>query len=221
MASLITISTLLSLALAQTTTITLPFLAYEEFPIHASVVSAKPSQTIFALACPSGTDGSDCGFFPQQLLTYGPSTYVMDMSEPGDDEFSMTQDCSIGVATATCKESASGSEANFPGSSTETYEGEEVTHLPVTITAGANKLAANADATPTPDASSSKGSSSAVATTGGSASATLATSTRAGASASNSSSVAPAENTGAADRSMVSKVGLVGAAAGLFAGLLL
>ncbi|KAJ4355464.1 uncharacterized protein N0V89_003480 [Didymosphaeria variabile] len=219
MASLFTFSTLLSLALAQTTTIKLPFIGYDDMTIHASVVSAKPSQTVFALACPTGTDGSECGLFPQQLLTYGPSIYVMDMSEPGDEDFSMTQDCSIGVATATCKESASGSEANFPGSSTETYE--DITRLPVTITAGAEKLAASADATPTPDASS-KGSSSAVATTGGSASATMATSTRAGASASNSSSVAPAESTGAADRSMGSNVGLVGvAAAGVFAGLLL
>jgi hypothetical protein len=141
----------------------------------------------------------------------------MDMSEPGDDEFTMTLDCSIGTATAVCKESASGSEANFPGSSTEIYSG--ITHLPVIITAGANKLGVSADTTPTLDGSL-KVRMSAVANTDNSANTTLATSTRAGALESNSSSVAPAENTSAAARYAASNVGLIGAAAGLFAGLL-
>ncbi|KAF2439250.1 hypothetical protein P171DRAFT_525762 [Karstenula rhodostoma CBS 690.94] len=217
MASLLTISTLLSIALAQTTTITVPFIGLEDTTIYASVVSAKPTETVFALACATGTDANDCGFFPQQLLTYGPSTYVMDMSEPGDEDFTATADCSFGTATAICKESASGSEANSPGSSTETYS-EGVTRLPIIVTAGADKLGASADATPTSHGSS-KGSTNAAATTGDSADATMATSTHIGASGSSSSAVAPAENTGAAARYMASNVGLVGAAAGLFAGL--
>ncbi|KAK7192395.1 hypothetical protein DPSP01_004979 [Paraphaeosphaeria sporulosa] len=171
MASLLTISTLLSVALAQTKTVTLPFIGYGDTTFYASVISAEPSQTIFALAC---APTSDCGFFPQQLLTYGPSTYVMDMSEPGDEDFTATADCSIGTVTAVCKESASGSEANFPGSSTETYS--DVTHLPVIVTAGVDKLGASADATPTSNGGS-KGSTSVAATKGGSADATLATST--------------------------------------------
>ncbi|KAJ4290478.1 hypothetical protein N0V90_010695 [Kalmusia sp. IMI 367209] len=139
MASLFTISTLLSLALAQTTTIKVPFLGWEDTTLLASVISAKPAATVLSLACPTGTDADECGLFPQQILTYGPSTYKMDMSAPGDGTFTMTQDCSIGASRVVCKESASGSEANFPGSSTETYEGDGwtgVTSLPVTITAG-------------------------------------------------------------------------------------
>ncbi|KAL5422693.1 hypothetical protein PMIN06_008611 [Paraphaeosphaeria minitans] len=215
MASLLTISTLLSVALAQTKTVTLPFIGYDDTTIYASVISAKPSETVFALACAPSTD---CGLFPQQLLTYGPSTYVMDMSEPGDEDFTATADCSIGMATAVCKESASGSEANFPGSSTETYS--NITHLPVIVTAGADKLSASAAATPTSNASPER-STSVDATTGGSPDATMATSTHTGASGSSSSAVAPAENTGAAAKYAVFNVGFVGAAAGLFAGLVM
>lgn len=220
MSPLFIISTLLSIALAQTTTITVPFAGYEDTTIHASVISAKPAATVLALACPPGTDSDNCGLFPQQLLTYGPSTYVMDMSEPGDDDFTMTADCSFGSTTALCKESASGSEANFPGSSTETYSGDGgwtgVTHLPVTITAGAEKLAASVEASPTPNGSS-KGIASAAATTGGSANATSAIPTATGKTASSSSAVPPPGNTGAAVRSTFSNSVLIGAGAGVFA----
>ena len=137
----------------------------------------------------------------------------------------MTQDCSVGVSTAVCTESASGSEANFPGSSTVTYgEGEEemgeVATIPVTITAGANKLGASADAAPTSDASSEENTSVA-ASTGGSADVPSATSTQTRAAGASSSSAAPAEHTGAAVQGVSSNLGLVGAAAGLFAGLLI
>jgi len=220
MASLFTTTLMLGVALAQTTTLTLPFIGYDQMTLQASVVSAKPSQTVFALACPSGTDANDCGLFPQQLLTYGPSVYIMDMSEPGDDDFTMTQDCSVGPQTAICKESASGSEANFPGSSTETYT--EVTSMPVTITAGAEKLAASAEATVTSSGSGSESESVATSSGAQTSTGTLSTATQTGNATSSSASgaSASASNTGAAGRNMASNVGLVGAA-GLFAGLLM
>ena len=69
---------MLGLALAQTTTITVPLVGFDQMTLHASVVSAKPAATVLALACPPGTDASDCGLFPAQILTYGPSTWNMD-----------------------------------------------------------------------------------------------------------------------------------------------
>lgn len=78
MPSLLIIPALLSVAIAQTTTISVPFFGFDNFTVQASVVSVKPSATVLALACPSNAD--ECGLFPQQILTYGPSTYVMDMS---------------------------------------------------------------------------------------------------------------------------------------------
>lgn len=218
MAALLAISTMISLTMAQTTTLTLPFLGYDDTPIVASIVGANSAATTLQLACPDGTDASDCGLFPYQTLTYGPSTYKMDMSAPGDG-FTMTQDCSIADSSAVCKESAGGSEANFPGSSTETYAGDEdmaLTSLPVTVTKGAEKLTASAAATPT-------GSGSVAASTGSGASGTQASATKKSASGSTSGSATPsAEATGAAAaNAMTLRVGIVGAAAGLFGGLFL
>lgn len=39
---------------------------------------------------------------PQQLLTHGPSTYVIHMPEPSDENFTATVDCSIGPDAAIC-----------------------------------------------------------------------------------------------------------------------
>ncbi|KAF2262196.1 hypothetical protein CC78DRAFT_569996 [Lojkania enalia] len=125
----------------QTTTLTLPFYAYDQMPIAASILAAAPSATTLELSCAPGTDGSDCGLFPYQTLTIGPSTYHMDMSVPGDG-FTGTQDCSRSAGSAVCVESAGGQEANFPGKSTETYGASDVASLAVTVTAGAELLTA-------------------------------------------------------------------------------
>lgn len=123
----------------QSTVLTLPFYGYDSQPIVASVVSANSAATTLALACRPGTDGSDCGLFPAQTLTVGPSTYNMFMGE--GTAFTGTQMCSTqGTTAAVCMESAGGSEANFPGSSTTSYEGTDVAVFGVTVTAGADRL---------------------------------------------------------------------------------
>ncbi|KAK4504744.1 hypothetical protein PRZ48_002706 [Zasmidium cellare] len=82
MSSTLTLLTLATTTLAQTTTIlTLPFYGYDLQPIVASILSANPSATTLSLACAPGTDASDCGLFPAQTLTVGPSTYNMFMGE--------------------------------------------------------------------------------------------------------------------------------------------
>ncbi|KAF2765578.1 hypothetical protein EJ03DRAFT_354720 [Teratosphaeria nubilosa] len=154
------------LAAAQSSTVvTLPFYGVGSQAVDASVITVSDSVTQFALACPTTlTDyDNDCGLFPYQTLTYGPSTYNMYMSDEG---FTGTQDCQVATATATtdgetgtavaavCAESAAGSEANFPGSSTATYAGTDIAQIPVAMTAGAEKLGASAGASASTTAAS-------------------------------------------------------------------
>jgi hypothetical protein len=213
MASVLALSTLLGLALAQTTTMQVPYPeGYDsEFaPIVASVVTADSASTVISMYCVEGTDGNDCGIFPFQTLTYGPSTWKLDMSVPGD-AFTMTQDCSWSGKSAVCTESASGEEANFPGKSTETYESGTML---VTVTAGADKLKNAAKATPAASGSESVPAMT-TAATGSAATQTLATVTQSG---STQASGTPAEATGAATANVVTLGrGLVGAGVGLLA----
>lgn len=215
------LSTMLSVAMAQRT-LTVPNVGGDANSIAASVVTANNDATTLALAC---LPSDDCGLFPAQTLVVGPSTYNVDMSDPNTD-FTATQDCVIAASSAVCKETAGGSEANFPGSSTETYEGTDVGSLTVTVTAGTEKLfltgsVSGSEATGATQSSSHGTSTASVAPTSatptpGSGSA----STSPSASRTGSAS-AQASSAGAAVRGMISGGGFVGAAAGLFGGLLL
>ncbi|KAH7371400.1 hypothetical protein BKA66DRAFT_572893 [Pyrenochaeta sp. MPI-SDFR-AT-0127] len=222
MTSKFIIASLLGLATAQTTTLTLRFLGYDEQAIAASVVSANADATTFQLNCVQSA--SACGLFPKHTLVTGPSTYNMDMSDPNTD-FTATQDCLIAASSAVCKETAGGSEANFPGSSTETYEASQIGSLPVTVTAGVEKLSGSAGVTATGSVSSAS-----AATTGSGASRTTASVTQVSGtgsasgspSASRSGSAPPTNSTGAAAANTVALgSGLVVAVAGLLNVLLL
>lgn len=149
---LLTVAVQTAATAAQTTTLTLPFLDWEQFDISASIISANPTATTYSLACgpPSSTtasdrDSNDCGLFPTQRLVHGPSTYMMEMAAgSGAAAFTGTVDCGadIGKPTVTCKESYAGKEANFPGSSTTEHAASEVSSLKVVVTGGVEKLKA-------------------------------------------------------------------------------
>ncbi|KAF1922677.1 uncharacterized protein M421DRAFT_77394 [Didymella exigua CBS 183.55] len=160
MRSTFVLAALLWLAAAQTSVVSIPFYILDTQSIEASIISANPSATTMALNCPAGTDASDCGLFPEMILIYGPSTYHLDMGVGDAQVFTGSVDCNR-AATVTCIEFASGSEANFPGSSTTTYESEEILTLPVTVTSGAEKLGAQASATGSAQRSASTSGSSA------------------------------------------------------------
>ncbi|KAJ4333207.1 hypothetical protein N0V87_007762 [Didymella glomerata] len=224
MASTLIVASLLGFAAAQTSIVSIPFYILDNQSIEASVVSANPSATTMALNCPTGTDSNDCGLFPEMTLIYGPSTYHIDMGLGDAGIYTGSEDCTMG-ATVTCAEFATGSEANFPGSSTTTYEGEDILTLPVTITSGVEKLGAQASATDSASASASASGSSAAS--GGSASTSMTSVTQivgtnsasaSGASrTSGAASASATPSTGAAAANAVVSYGtLVGAAAGLF-----
>ena len=203
---------MIAMAMAQTTTLQIPFYGYDNFAIDASIIAVQDSVTTLTLACPPGTDASDCGLFPAQTLTYGPSTYRMDTGE--GDSFTGYQICQASV----CTESAGGSSANFPGSSTTTYD--EVDTMPVTVTGGVALLSGGGGA----GATTTSATSTQSPTTGGSASRTTASvtqltgtamsSSETGA-ASQTSSAAAQTSSGAASRSDIIGGGLVGGAIGV------
>jgi len=108
-----------------------------------SIIASDATATTYAIECAPNTDGSDCGFNGAITLTEGPSTAVYTLSEAGGASgssggvaFTGYYDCSLGASSAVCAESFGGDEANFPGSSTETFTGTDFTYMPVVITAG-------------------------------------------------------------------------------------
>jgi len=152
--------------IAQQTTLSIPFFGYDNMPIDASIVAVQNHVTTMALKCAPGTDSSDCGLAFYQTLIIGPSTYNMNLNE--GTEFTMTQDCTIHSAqsTAVCAESAGGSGANFPGSSTTTYNGTDYTVIPVTATAGVTALGSNSAPATTATTTASSSSETSSGTTG-------------------------------------------------------
>ncbi|KAF3031328.1 hypothetical protein E8E12_001647 [Didymella heteroderae] len=224
MASALLLASMLGLTAAQTSVVSIPFYILDNQSIEASVISANPSATTMALNCPTGTDANDCGLFPDMTLIYGPSTYHLDMGVGDAGVFTGSEDCTFG-ATVTCAEFATGSEANFPGSSTTTYEGADIMTIPVTVTSGAEKLGAQASATGSASAGASASGSS--ASSGSAAIASSASVTRivgtnsaSASGASHTSGAASASATpstgAAAGNAVVSYGALVGAAAGVF-----
>ncbi|SMQ54683.1 unnamed protein product [Zymoseptoria tritici ST99CH_3D7] len=159
LASSATLLAFFHLCAAQSTILTIPFYGYDDQSIVASVVSADSTATILHLNCPPGTDQNDCGLFPSQTLTIGPSTYHMDLAGDG---FTGTQDC---MSTSICVESNGGEGANYPGVSTTTYTSEELESMLVTVTAGASLLGRNGAAATTSGASESSSSATAELTT--------------------------------------------------------
>lgn len=115
-----------------------------------SLVAAHTNGATISLQCqrPTATDDyRDCGLFPTHHLVVGESLYSMDMAihESGIPDFTATMSCprardTGSVRAVTCYESASGEEANFPGSSSEVYEGRDVGTLTVVVTAGLEEV---------------------------------------------------------------------------------
>ncbi|KAI1509188.1 hypothetical protein KJE20_09190 [Pyrenophora tritici-repentis] len=182
--------------------------------ISASIISANPTATTVSLKCAAPT--VDCGLFPAEVYVFGPSTYNINMGDPSPEaDFTGTMDCVI-AKSAVCKESASGTEANFPGSSTETYDADDVATVGLVVTAGLEKLDFKVEASTTVDGKSSATSTAVGGSAGSMSSAQLPAST----SVSVTGSAATPAATGAAVVNTVGG-GLLSIAAGLLGGLLL
>ncbi|KAI4662901.1 uncharacterized protein J4E79_004212 [Alternaria viburni] len=168
-----------------------------------SVVTANPTATTLALACATSID---CGLFPAETLVFGPSTWNLNMGDPSpESDFTATMDCEIMPESAICKETAGGTEANFPGSSTEPYSGSAA--LEATTTDAATSTATLYKSHPMSGFVEEMSASTGVAANSGSVSQTA--------------SAAAADATGAANAKSVVGGGLLSIAAGVIGGLLL
>ncbi|KAJ4296294.1 hypothetical protein N0V90_006339 [Kalmusia sp. IMI 367209] len=136
----------------------------------ASVIGVDKSATTLAVDCPDGTDSNDCGVPPEGLtVTQGPTTAVMSTviaqeSDPVIVKYGW--ECSLGgTTTAKCvylneatitgsanAELSSSMLENYGGSGMTTTIGLNSTEMkdafvPVTVTAGAEKLSQKTEAT--------------------------------------------------------------------------
>ncbi|KFY09665.1 hypothetical protein V492_05401 [Pseudogymnoascus sp. VKM F-4246] len=139
---------LTTVSAAQKATITLFVPGTEDDSLVASIIGSDATATTYAINCDSNADKA-CGVEGTITLTEGPKTAkytIAPVIDPnGETAFAGKYECSLaGTTSAVCTESHGGSEANFPGISTETYTGTDQPYIPITITAraiGANRIA--------------------------------------------------------------------------------
>lgn len=226
MASKLLLASFIGLAIAQSTTLTIPVIHGDGHSVAASVVSVKAGTTALSIACIR----ANCDLFPQDTIMIGPSSWHEDKSDPFYDA-TATVDCAFGSASAVCTLSQGGSGIKYPGVTTTTVEAGGVGSVFIVVTAGAEKLTASAKATPTGVKSSVAASATASASATAKASATATSNGTATATASEGSgtvtpskagSAAPGTFTGAAAaNAVVLGGGFVGAAVGLLGGIML
>ncbi|AEO60660.1 hypothetical protein MYCTH_2129788 [Thermothelomyces thermophilus ATCC 42464] len=126
------------LAAAQLSVVTVVLPQFDQQAIDASVIAAAPTATTYRLNCPPGADSSDCGMPDEFEFVYGPSTfaYTMSLDLPKD-----TADC---VGTM--------SKEGLSTVARDTLTDLTSFMLPITITAGLDKLAASTGAGTAPEA---------------------------------------------------------------------
>ncbi|KAL3437022.1 hypothetical protein BDV09DRAFT_163515 [Aspergillus tetrazonus] len=201
MLSSLLLPALASLAIAESTVTSMFIFGADRQPLAASIMGNDASATTYSINCPPGTDSNDCGMGPGMTVIAADETTTYIMND--GDNFNFTAECSVGKSIADCTASAGGPDANFPGVETAT---EEVSYIPVTVTAGSVTSAGGSTATSASTSSSSTGSSaSEEATAAGSASASRASET---ASQTAEETAAQPSETGAAVR-VTGVVGLV------------
>ncbi|CRJ91755.1 hypothetical protein HYQ45_013415 [Verticillium longisporum] len=120
--------------------------------VVASVVDVGADETTFALACHSQVPQTECGISNPVQLVAGPSTMALTatLEYTSAPPMTITADCAINVAAneATCTQ--------YQAESTMTYSESTIVseidayYLPLTITAGAEKLSDVPTATTTP-----------------------------------------------------------------------
>jgi hypothetical protein len=162
----------------------------------ADILGANPTATTILLNCPPGTDSDDCGTY-NETITIGPwamatpppdaTSGVYDLLVTEDTEFYYSQHCDMSKAVPVdCTTTNLG--GNDDGSPTATFTNVQSTdslfawtYLPVTITAGLDKLAAAASATGSTSLSSGSVATTTASTTiiSGTVSAASATATNA------------------------------------------
>ncbi|KAM3420634.1 hypothetical protein BST61_g3891 [Cercospora zeina] len=123
--------------------------------IDASIISASPNHTAFALGCAHHASTTDCRWDPPITVTEGESTIIWTHTQNEDLSATMpvmTLECALvgahttespinGASSAVC--TARSTIENFGiVASTTVLASTEISYMPVTITAGMEKIAA-------------------------------------------------------------------------------
>jgi hypothetical protein len=177
---------LLPFTLAQSSVVSLYLLDTDPQDLVASVITVISSTTEYEVTCPQSA--TECGYDPPITVMEAGSTFGASLTD-SEEQFTFSQLCTlISAGGAVCDESAAGSQANFPGSSTTTYNATDLSQFPVTITAGLEKLATVSATTTTSAKSSGTASKASSGASSGATSTGSETQTTSGAKTTTSSS---------------------------------
>ncbi|PNY28884.1 Uncharacterized protein TCAP_01194 [Tolypocladium capitatum] len=131
-----------------TTTVSLLLPQSDAQKLVGSVVRVDATVTTFVIGCPPGTPAESCGVPSSQTVVQGPSTWDMPVSLSAPDTGAYTQDsnCKLDPSrdVASCHISVSNSQMVSEAATVVT--GYSSMLIPVTITAGVNKLSGKANA---------------------------------------------------------------------------
>ncbi|KXT00638.1 hypothetical protein AC579_865 [Pseudocercospora musae] len=123
--------------------------------IQASVISASPNQTAYALGCTNNDTTTGCAWNPPITLTEGESTVIYTTTQRGQEPVTydiphVTMHCALVGAHTTENPFHGATSAVCVGSSavsglgvvvtTSTLASTQVSYVPVTITAGMQKI---------------------------------------------------------------------------------
>ncbi|UNI21849.1 hypothetical protein JDV02_007801 [Purpureocillium takamizusanense] len=205
-----------------TTVVPVLFPLFDKQDLVGSVVDAEPKLTTFAVACAPGVKPEDCGFPGTFTVLQGPETWSLsfgvsmslgDSSTVAAQDANCKLDAAKDVATCVATESQLDGETTMQTSTSEVLTGYKSLMIPVTVTAGLDKLSAPAPGATQTDAQAkpTTGASSTGASTGASASVS-ATASGSGAAA-KSSSASSTTTTNAAGPAVTQNAVLAGVAA--------
>jgi len=157
-----------SLSTSPTVSLFLPIVSHDS--LQASVVAVVGNQTAFALTCASSTGSSRCPYSPAFTVTEGASTVIWTNTFSATDTMvtagPVTVRCQLvgavldetpiqGATSAVCTANSAISGLGVVGSSS-TLASTEINYVPVTITAGAEKLIAASTLTAEPTTTTSQ-----------------------------------------------------------------
>ncbi|KAM0343949.1 hypothetical protein ACHAPU_008004 [Fusarium lateritium] len=157
--SLVLLAGALATVAAQTTTVQFLLPMFDKQPLEASVIGVKSGATTLAMNCPKSADPSECGIEGTTTVIGGPSTmelhYTMKPDVDGFDGGSINQDMSCKLdpkkdtALCTIEQVAVLEDITSSTSTVVNTSGYKEMLLPITVTAGVDKLNGGDDASPT------------------------------------------------------------------------
>ncbi|KAH7017591.1 hypothetical protein EDB80DRAFT_291225 [Ilyonectria destructans] len=212
--------------IAQSTTVSVFLPMYDVQDLDASIVAADSAKTTFAVSCPKDADSNDCGMTEAQTIVYGPSTFYMSYAYSNSEYGSYTQEIACqfepkkDMATCAVSVEQDVDASTFASTSSTAMSGYLDLLVPVTVTAGANKLVDSETASET----GSETTAAAPASTTGSTTAAATDSASGSGSTSASGSDSAASTPTASDNAagaMVTQNAVLAGAAVLVGGVLL